>query len=118
MIYYFSIIFAIIFVIYVIMLVRSNKLDEKYSILWMVFSLLIIVLALWTSMLDKVWHFLVIHYAPAMLFLIGFIFVIFYIIHLSEVITKQNKSIVKLVQEIAILNKKIEEKENKEWNIY
>ena len=44
--------------------------------------------------------------------LIGFIFVIFYIIHLSTVVTKQNKAIVKLVQEIAILNKKIEEKEN------
>ena len=94
------------------MLVRSNKLDEKYSILWMVFSVLIIILALWTSMLDKVSSFLGIYYAPAMLFLIGFIFVIFYIIHLSTVVTKQNKAIVKLVQEVAILNKKIEEKEN------
>ena len=103
MIYYFSICFAIIFIVFVILLVRNNKLDEKYSILWLIFSILVIILALCTKVLDKISSFLGIFYAPALLFLFGFIFVIFYIIHLSTVVTKQNKSIIRLTQEIAIL---------------
>lgn len=37
-----------------------------------------------------------------------------YIIHISIVITKQNKMIVKLTQELGILKEKIEEKNNSE----
>ncbi len=112
MIYYFSICFAIIFIVFVILLVRNNKLDEKYSILWLIFSILVIILALCTKVLDKISSFLGIFYAPALLFLFGFIFVIFYIIHLSTVVTKQNKSIIRLTQEIAILKNIINKNDN------
>lgn len=107
MIYYVSIIFSILFIIFVVLLVRKNKLDEKYSILWIMFSIIVIVLALSTKILDKISSILGIYYSPAMLFLFGFIFVIFYIIHLSVVVTKQNKSIIRLTQEVAILNEKL-----------
>lgn len=113
MIYYISIAFSVIFIFFVIMLVRKNSLDEKYSILWMIFSIIIIILALCTKLLDKVSNFIGIFYPPALLFLFGFIFVIFYIIHLSVVVTKQNKSIIRLTQEVAILNEKKENTEIK-----
>lgn len=116
MIYYISIAFSVIFVIFVILLVRKNKLDEKYSILWIIFSIIIIILALCTKVLDKISDYIGIFYPPALLFLFGFIFVIFYIIHLSSVVTKQNKSIIRLTQEIAILNKKIENNKEKKNN--
>ena len=116
MIYYFSICFAIIFIVFVILLVRNNKLDEKYSILWLIFSILVIILALCTKVLDKISSFLGIFYAPALLFLFGFIFVIFYIIHLSTVVTKQNKSIIRLTQEIAILKNIINKNDNDNVN--
>ena len=117
MIYYFSICFAIIFIVFVILLVRNNKLDEKYSILWLIFSILVIILALCTKVLDKISSFLGIFYAPALLFLFGFIFVIFYIIHLSTVVTKQNKSIIRLTQEIAILKNIINKNDNDNDNV-
>lgn len=104
MIYYFSIVFLIFFMIFVIFLVRKNKLEEKYSILWIFFSFLIIFLALFRGVLDKIASFFGVYYAPALLFLFGFVFLIFYIIHLSIVITKQNKLIIRLTQEISILN--------------
>ena len=106
MIYYFSICFAIIFIVFVILLVRNNKLDEKYSILWLIFSILVIILALCTKVLDKISSFLGIFYAPALLFLI----------HLSTVVTKQNKSIIRLTQEIAILKNIINKNDNDNVN--
>lgn len=113
MIYYFSIVFLVFFIIFVILLVRKNKLEEKYSILWMIFSFLIIFLALFRGILDEIANFFGVYYAPALLFLFGFVFLIFYIIHLSIVVTKQNKSIIRLTQEISILNEKIKEEVKK-----
>ena len=110
MIYYLAVICSILFLISVILLVRKNKLDEKYSILWIIFSILILVLALNKNILEKISNLLGIYYAPATLFLVGFLFFIIFIIHLSIVITNQNKAIVRLVQKVAILEEKINKK--------
>ena len=48
MIYTFAIIFSIAFIIFIINLVRKNKLDEKYSILWLFASGVILIVALFT----------------------------------------------------------------------
>ena len=76
MIYYLAVICSILFLISVILLVRKNKLDEKYSILWIIFSILILVLALNKNILEKISNLLGIYYAPATLFLVGFLFFI------------------------------------------
>lgn len=116
MIYTFAIIFSILFVFCIIMLVRNNKLEEKYSILWIIFSVVIIILALNKGLLDSLANLVGIFYAPAMLFLVACIFIILFIIHLSMVVTKQNKQIIKLVQEVGILKEKMKDDNNKKDN--
>ena len=51
---------------------------------------------------------------PSLMLLFAIIILGAYIIHISIVITKQNKMIVKLTQELGILKEKIEEKNNSE----
>ena len=106
MIYKYAIVIAIIFMIYIINKVRNKKLYEKYSILWIFFGILVIILAIGYNWLDQLSIMVGIYYSPALLFLIGFAFLILYIVHLSVVITKQNKDIIKLNQELAILEEK------------
>ena len=115
MIYKYSIIFAVLFMIYVINKVRNKKLYEKYSILWIIFSIIIIILSVGYKLLDKLSIMIQIYYSPALLFLAGFIFLILYMVHLSTVVTKQNKSIIRLNQELSILEEK-NRKKNKEGN--
>lgn len=117
MIYDLAIIASILFMLFIIMLVRDNKLEEKYSILWFIFAILILILTIFPKIIDNVAKFFGVYYAPSLLFLIGFIVLTIYIIHISIVLTKQNKKIVKLVQEHAILEdrlEKIEKNNNKE----
>ena len=118
MIYNIAIIASILFMLFIIMLVRDNKLEEKYSILWFVFAILILILTIFPKIIDNVAKFFGVYYAPSLLFLIGFIVLAIYVIHISIVLTKQNKKIVKLVQEHAILEDKLEqlEKNYKENN--
>lgn len=112
MIYNLAIIFSILFTIFIILLVRNNKLDEKYSILWIIFSVVMIILVLCRGILEKASQTVGIYYAPATLFLIGFVFLIIFIIHLSIVVTKQNKYIIRLTQKVAILDQNLNKKEN------
>lgn len=108
MIYKFAIAFAIIFVIFIINLVRKNKLDEKYSILWFLASIIILLVSIMPDTIKILAEKFNVYYPPSLMLLFAIIILGAYIIHISVVITKQNKMIVKLTQELGILK---EEKE-------
>lgn len=113
MIYKFAIIAAIIFMFIVLSLVRHKKLHEKYSILWIAFAIMIIIISLGYEIVDRLSLSIGIYYSPTLLFLAGFIFLVLYIIHISTVITKQSKDLVRLNQELSILKEKIESENKK-----
>lgn len=108
MIYKFAIVFSVLFILFIINLVRKNKLDEKYSILWLIFSVIIFLLSIFPNIIEKVADIFNVFYAPILLLLFGIIVLGIYIIHITIVITKQNKMLVKLTQELAILKEKNE----------
>jgi len=112
MIYIFAIIFAVIFELFVLNLVRKNKLDEKYSILWIIFGIIILFVSIFPSIIIRIANIFDVYYPPTLMLLFAIIILGAYIIHISMVITKQNKMIVKLTQELAILKEKIGEDTN------
>lgn len=110
MIYKFAIIFSIIFILFILNLVRKNKLDEKYSVLWLFFGIIILLVSIFPGIIEKVASYFDVYYPPALMLLFGFLIIGAYIVHITVTITKQNKMIVKLNQELAILknnNKKM-----------
>lgn len=113
MIYTLAIIFSILFMLFIILLVRNNKLEEKYSILWIIFSIVILVVSIFPKLVDELAKLLNIIYPPSLIFLLAFIVLAIYIIHLSVVATKQNKRIIRLTQESAILKEEIEKNRDK-----
>ena len=115
MIYSLAIVFSIVFIIFIIALVRNNKLQENYSILWIIFSSGIVILSIFPNIINIVANALGVQYQPSILYLFTFFILAVYIIHLSIVLTKQNKMIVKLTQELGILKEKVDKnvKENK-----
>ena len=111
MIYKFAIIFSIILILFIINLVKKNKLDEKYSILWLFASFVILVVSVFPDIITIFANKFNVYYPPALMFLFAIIILGAYIIHISTVLTKQNKMIVKLTQELGILKEKIEKSE-------
>ena len=108
MIYNFAIIFSVVFILFIINLVRKNKLDEKYSILWLIFGTIILVVSIFPQIIIKVAEWFNVYYPPALLLLFAILVLGTYIVHITITITKQNKIIVKLTQELAILKEKNE----------
>lgn len=114
MIYTFAIIFSIAFIIFIINLVRKNKLDEKYSILWLFASVVILIVALFPSIITIIAQKFNVFYPPTLMLLFSIIVLGAYIVHITVVITKQNKMIVKLTQELGILKEEINKQKKEE----
>lgn len=94
---------ALILLISVLELVRRRRLREQYSILWLLASVVILVLASNRVLLDLLARAMKIAYPPSALFvvLLGFLLVI--TLHFSTVISRLTRDNESLAQEIAIL---------------
>lgn len=105
---------SILLLLFVLELVRKGMLKERYSILWITASLVLLVLSLWKDLLDRIAKMVGIFYSPSLLFLVAFIFLLLIVLHFSIVISIMRDKNKKLAQEIGLLNLKIEKIENKE----
>jgi hypothetical protein len=107
-VYSFSLIFSILFLVIIVVEIKKGNLLEKYSLFWIFFSIVMIVISANLRFLNLLSRMLHIYYAPSVLFLLGLLFIISYCFHLTLIISKQTESIVKLTQEVAILKNMVE----------
>ncbi len=108
-IFFFSALFSLGFLVIVLEFVRKRKLKEQYSLLWILIAAVMIVLALWRNLLERIASWLGIYYAPSLLFMAGILFSFALILHYSIIISRLHSQNVRLAQELGILNKKIED---------
>jgi hypothetical protein len=105
------IIINLLFLLYISRLIIKGKLREEYAIVWIVCTLLLIIFSFWRDGLDVLAKKFGVHDPPNLVFT-GFIFIILiYLLHLSIVNSKLQKSITKLTQEMALLKQQKEEAE-------
>lgn len=104
-----AIIGALVLFILVVDFVRRGLLKEKYSVLWLASALVILILALKKHLLDTIAGYLGVSYAPSLLFLVAFLFVMLIILHFSVVISIFHDKNKVLIQEIALLKSALKE---------
>jgi hypothetical protein len=103
-----SVVSSLAIIVAVAALIKKGRLLEKYAILWLLASAVLLVFSLWRSLLDTVAYFLGFYYPPAFLFLAGFVFLMLILMHFSVVISSISKSNKSLAQEIGLLMLEIE----------
>src|SRR6476659_3934485 len=75
-------------------LVRQRRLMERYALLWLFSTTVLLGLAVWKDLLDEVASAIGIFYAPSALFVVAFGFILVLLLHFSLVISRladQNK---------------------------
>ena len=87
----------------VLELVRSRRLREQYSLLWIFTAAILLLLSGWRGLLDRLAASVGIHYPPSALFLVGFGFFLVILLHFSIVHSTLAKRVKELTQEIALL---------------
>lgn len=87
----------------VLELVRSRRLREQYSLLWLATAVVLLLLSLSKQLLDRLARLIGIHYPPSALFLVGFAFGLLILLHFSVVHSRLSRDVKTLAQEIALL---------------
>jgi hypothetical protein len=100
---------AVILLLVILELIRSRRLQERYSLLWLLTGLVILVLALWRGALGTLSDAVGIHYPPSALFVIGSVFILLVLLHYSTVISDLSERNTKLAQRLALLETRLEE---------
>ena len=90
-------------------LVRRRALMERYALLWLFSSALLLALAVWRNLLETISSAVGIYYAPSALFVIAFGFVLVMLLHFSlstSRLADQNKV---LAQKLGLLQQRVDE---------
>lgn len=103
----FSIIGSLLLFVFILKLVKRKKLQEEYSLLWLAFGSIFILLSIFKPLLEIVASIIGIVYAPAALLLMLVISVFFILIQFSIVISKLAEGNKNLTQEVGILKAEI-----------
>jgi hypothetical protein len=100
--------FTLVFLLFIFRLIVKGRLREEFSIIWIITAIIFNVFSFWRSGLDLIAKLLGVYYAPSLLFMVLFVAVILYLVHLSVINTKQQDKIKVLAQELALLKEKLE----------
>jgi hypothetical protein len=94
-------------VLIVFELLRRRRLVERYALLWLLSSLVLLGLSLWTGLLEVISKAVGIVYPPNALFMIAFAFVLVLLLHFSLAISRLSGETKVLAQEVARLDKEM-----------
>ena len=109
-----GIIFSLIILLSVFFLVRERLLKEKYSLIWLVIGLFMLIVSLFRNLLDGFSDLIGVYYAPSAFFSLLIAGAYLLLLNMSVSISHlkaQNKS---LAQELGLLRLKLEEREREE----
>ena len=98
---------SVLFLLLVLDAVRRQRLREAYALIWLMISVGMIVLSLWTDILKLISELIGIQYPPATLFLLLTVGILLLLFQYSIVISLHNEKIIRLAQEIALLKEQL-----------
>ena len=88
---------------FILRLVRRRQLRAKYSLLWLSIGLVLVVLAAWPALLDRVSAALGIAYPPAAFLLAAVAFLLLLVVHFSWELSRVEDRLRALAEELALL---------------
>ena len=94
---------------FVLWLIRERRLREKYALLWLLTSVFVILLSISRHVLEVTALSIGIFYPPALLFLVGVLFLLLVTIGHSVSLSRLSESNHRLAQEVALLRRQLEE---------
>jgi hypothetical protein len=95
-------------------LLRRRRLIERYALIWLASSVVLLGLAVWTGLLDRIADVMGIAYPPNALFMIAFGFVLLLLLHFSLAISRLSNETKVLAQVVAKLDRELRELRRRE----
>jgi hypothetical protein len=98
----------------VLELVRRRRLLERYALVWLFSSLVLLALAVWRGALDRIAEQIGVSYPPNALFIVAFGFVLWMLLHFSVAVSRLSDQSKVLAQRIALLEERMRRQEKQD----
>jgi hypothetical protein len=98
---------TILLLVGVIELVRRRRLLERYALLWLLSSIVLLGLAIWRGALDRLAQELGVAYPPNALFIVAFGFVLWLLLHFSVAVSRLSDQTKILAQRLSIFEERL-----------
>ena len=95
----------------ILMLMRKGRMSLKYSLIWFLAGVVLLVCAIFPQMIRFFTHLLGVYSETNAVFFIGVCFLVLIVLSLTSIVSGQTERIRKLVQSQAILEKRIRDLE-------
>lgn len=89
--------------LFILELVRRRQLKEEYTVLWVIIALVLLVFAAWEGLLRDVRNLIGASSEASTLYFFGLIFVVALLMHFSVRVSRLERRVVAMMQEIALL---------------
>jgi hypothetical protein len=110
---YLSIIGSLIFLAFILLLIRNKKIKEEYSLLWIIVGIVFLFFSIWRSALDYLGHLAGFAYSPSAILLILILAAFLILIQFSIILSKLSEQNKRLSQEIGLLKMEIDKLKEK-----
>lgn len=104
-----AVIASLVLLLVILELIRSRRLRERYSLLWLLTGIVLLVLSAWRDGLSTVSNMLGISYPPSTLFVVGLLFILAVLLHYATVLSRLSDQSTILAQRVALLEANSEE---------
>ena len=98
---------------FIIWLVRQHRLKSKFSLLWLAIGLVLLVLAAFPNLLDRVSHAIGIEYPPATFLFAAVAFLFLVAVHYSWELSRLEERSRVLAEEAALLRESVQRLEDR-----
>ena len=104
-----AIVVSAAFLLLVLELVRRRKLVEEYSFLWIVVALVVLAVSIWRELLHTAARDLGVHDPPNVLLIALTAVVLFALLGVSLILSRQRRQIERLIEDTTILSAELRE---------
>lgn len=102
-----------LYLIFILYLLRKKKLNLKYSLLWLLTVVIMLIMTAFPKLVTVISNLIGIESPINTIFLVFIFFILLILISLTSIVSKQNKEIKTLIQNLAILTKEADELKKK-----
>jgi len=93
---------AVVFSVVILELIRTHRLQERYSLLWLATIVIMLVVAAWPGVLSEPGSLLGVQTPGLAVFAVAFLAMLLLMLHLTATVSRQGENITKLAQELAV----------------
>ena len=102
---------VIVYFIMILIFLKNKTLGLRYTLLWMFAGMILAVLVIWPELLSRLVRLVGIQNNMNGLFIMAIAFIVMIMMSLTSIVSRQTNKIRHLIQEIAILEKRVRELE-------